>query len=485
MSASKTPKPTLAGVRGRIRKRNIVHAFDPDQFRAVLTDILARTHSNIDEFFREISLKEEQLDFYRYSTQFFDLLLMGGTGAGEGKLQQGASPLQTSFFGVGAGPFTDPALRAARSEYIELVRQSLRRKPFLERPLDQIVSNLLEAFVSFPEEMQHQTAMLIAVLLARRVIPAKDLIPLLGNDASINNGAVLRMLTEIFQVIVAESNLETLMKIVTDSGLLNRLVEFMPATRRTPEEFSAHFTQAGLPEFVEQVRRRQSRDQTAQIRATLIGLIKEGTPVEEISARMQSLRREAQLTDSVAMTLVYDAIFLAIDWSSRSQQAAEQAQRQLTQFAELLKPVVTTVQLQSELMIKLRTTATTTPAASSPSCPSCASSTTPKSSRRTPSCTGSAPAARSGAGACSSPSWSPWSSGSRRPRRRTMTRMRRRKRRRLPPLSRPRLLPSPPQASEPCRPHRRGFNPLFFPFPPSFPGHPGWAARSPVSAPPR
>jgi len=350
----KGPKPTLAGVNTRVRKRNIVHAFAPDQFKSILRDIVSRTHSNTDEFFREISQKEEQLDFHRYSTQFFDLLLCGGCGAGEGKLQQGTSPHSFSFFAAGPASVTDPTARGIRNEYIELVKQSLRRKPFLDAPLDQVVSNLLEAFVSFPEDFQRMTSILIGTLLARKVIPGKDLAPLLGNANTITSGAALRMLTEIFQTVLQESNLATLMQLLLDSGLLPRLLFFMPPAKQSQEGFEQHFTQAGMSEFVEQVRRRQSRDLTAQTKATLIDLIRQGKPVEEIVTRMQSLRHEGQMDDTQTMFLVWDAILGAIEWSSRSQQVAEQAQRQLTQWAPLLKPFVVNERAQADMMVRLQ-----------------------------------------------------------------------------------------------------------------------------------
>jgi len=141
------------------------------------------------------------------------------------------------------------------------------------------------------------------------------------------------------------------------------------------------------PEFVEQVRRRQTRDQTAQLKASFAELIRAARPIEEIAARIEMLRREAQLDDTTTLFLIWDAIFGAIEWSARSQQvwalsvggvraralvvkfvwhvayyrpntcrtqAPEQAVRQLQQFAGLLKPFVTTPTAQTDLLVKVQ-----------------------------------------------------------------------------------------------------------------------------------
>jgi len=69
---------------------------------------------------------------------------------------------------------------------------------------------------------------------------------LLNNDNIIASGAALRMLTKIFQTIVQESNLETLMRILLDAQLLGRLSRFFPPTQRSQEDVERHFTAAGM-----------------------------------------------------------------------------------------------------------------------------------------------------------------------------------------------------------------------------------------------
>lgn len=62
------------------------------------------------------------------------------------------------------------------------------------------------------------------------------------NDALVNKGTSLSFLTDFSHVYLEETSLEDLVGLMKRGKVEQKLIEFFPSTKRTPDAFSQHFT---------------------------------------------------------------------------------------------------------------------------------------------------------------------------------------------------------------------------------------------------
>jgi hypothetical protein len=121
--SKKVSLPTLTGFRKNQRKRNIVKALNPAQFKEILIGVLSQGLDS-QTVFSLVDQNEDELDFSRYKEYFFDSFFSGGIGVCVGKIDATATPYKDSFFGLQKE--NPPDIRKKQKEIIDLLIQFLR-----------------------------------------------------------------------------------------------------------------------------------------------------------------------------------------------------------------------------------------------------------------------------------------------------------------------------------------------------------------------
>ncbi|KAH7825559.1 putative translation factor [Monocercomonoides exilis] len=280
MSSSKPQKVSLAGVVIRQRKRDVKTIANPTGFKETLSAIVEQSMAP-DDVFKLCDQYEDELDFRRYDEYFWDLFLAGGTGACIGKFEDDVTPINQSFFGIEKKELPKP--QELKAEIVTLLREFVRRKPFLEPTLQKVIEMLLNSSSLLEEKYQTATKSLVAHLLACRILRRECLQAMLRNEAAIESGQMLQQLTGIFKALQTECNQEVsaIVKLLNEGKIMNRLMDFFPSPKRTPEAFAEHWKKEGLQGLLVVAQNIKKKEQAQKIKNMVEEFVKRRNEEEE------------------------------------------------------------------------------------------------------------------------------------------------------------------------------------------------------------
>lgn len=124
------------------------------------------------------------------------------------------------------------------------IQKILRRKPFLIKNLENVTRRFLQSLELFEESERKKLAIFTALAFSQKLsgLPAETVFQPLLKDNLVAKGIVLTFVTDFFNEYLVENSLDDLIAILRRGKMEDKLLDFLPPTKRTTECFSEHFT---------------------------------------------------------------------------------------------------------------------------------------------------------------------------------------------------------------------------------------------------
>jgi hypothetical protein len=348
--STKEEKPTLAGVNVKTRKRNIVVPADPGSFATAIVQIFQDAADQVSvEKDLEAGVKvldSADLDFSRYADTLFEVLFAGGRLATGGNLaDEQKDKLVTNVLNTDA---TTEALLP----YIKVFQSLIRRRPFLVKGLEATLNKFILSLEFYDEEGRKKIAMAAAMVFSYKLgaLPENVLQTLL-NDRLVAKGSVMHFVTTFFQTYLGKESLDDLVTLLTKARVVDRLMEFMPPSKRNLEDFSKHFGDAGLQPLVEWNTRRALDTKVAELQDGLTKMMQEDPPhsAADITNYVKARKTEQGLPDTDVVRVLPVCIMKSINLTGKNQmQIMQTIISKVKAYHKVLQAFVTTQSWSSQ-----------------------------------------------------------------------------------------------------------------------------------------
>lgn len=345
---SSKEKPTLGGTRIKTRKRNIAVPLDPSSFADAVVQTFQEHKGDLELVAKDIDASE--LDFSRYGETFFEVVFAGG------RMQPGTTkPEGTERHSWNV--LTCPPEKDAILPHVLFIQKILRRRPFMIKSLENVIRRTIQSLELYSPEERKQVAILTALCFSQRFTGlAPDFVfSALLNDSLVAKGTSLGFVTDFISIFLAETSLDDLVGLLKRGKVDERLLEFFPMQKQTPEAFADHFSKAGLTKLVEYNKKVVFDVKLKEMQSQLSDMISENAEVSEVIEVVKSRRKEAGLADIDVVRTLWEVIMAAVQWSGKNQQQnLNSALRQVKTWGSLMGAFCTTSKLELELMYKIQ-----------------------------------------------------------------------------------------------------------------------------------
>ncbi|KAL6142988.1 hypothetical protein ACLB2K_061263 [Fragaria x ananassa] len=345
---SSKERPTLGGTRIKTRKRNIAAPLDPAAFADAVVQIYLDNAGDLELIAK--SIESSDLNFSRYGDTFFEVVFTGGrTQPGTTKPDEGERH-----------PYSILESEPRREVIIPSViyiQKILRRRPFLIKNLENVMRRFLQSLELFEENERKKLAIFTALAFSQKLsgLPPETVFQPMLKDNLVGKGLVLSFITEFFKEYLIDNSLDDLISILKRGKVEDNLLDFFPATKRTEECFSEHFTKEGLVALVEYNEKKIFEVKLKDMKSALTTQITEETDISEVIETVKQRVKDAKLPDVEVVRILWDVIMDAVQWSGKNQQQnANAALRQVKTWAELLNAFCNNGKLELELIYKVQ-----------------------------------------------------------------------------------------------------------------------------------
>eukprot|EP00042_Codosiga_hollandica_P019339 m.59568 g.59568 ORF g.59568 m.59568 type:complete len:425 (+) comp49257_c0_seq1:344-1618(+) len=342
-------RPVLTGQRLKSRKRDEKTKFEPEAFRDELIDELLKCEGDFGKAVKFLENSGNTLDYRRYSETFFDVLIAGGILAPGGSVVE-EEDVPLSPFSLFGSEDTDESIK----NYAQLMHLIIRRYKYLQVALEEEVLKLLKFVKQFPPDARSKLARFIAHLVEDDMLTGASLNVLLA-DGLVKDGEALSFMTEYFRETLKLSSMNSLAQTLRRAKIDDRLEELFPHTRRSLDEFNAHFERAGLPEVVAYQAAQAVAVLKRDISQRIAELLKEEpVQIDAMIAVAKEDAHKAQLPEGDILVLLFDEIMSSLETNKKQDLFTTQALALLQTFTKLFAAFATSLASQSALILRLQ-----------------------------------------------------------------------------------------------------------------------------------
>ncbi|KAJ2659808.1 hypothetical protein IW148_004072 [Coemansia sp. RSA 1199] len=327
--------------------------YEPEAFRDSIFQLIENVDPTDDSKFTSVlDTAGNTLDYRRYGDSFFELFVTGGLIAPGGIInydeEYGKFPF--SLFVLASGD--DPLAGAKR--WGGLIVKLTRRYKYLERVFAESTEHILKHIHRFTEDENKMLAIGVGVLVTDAFLTLEPL-KALQEDHLTKDGLALRFLTDMLRVFLMDNDINQLHKALVRAKV-GRLTEFFPPNKRDEDCFARHFEAEDMPVLIELhtatltlARRNEFVDSISSIlRDAKEEEIDEDEEAEQIQATNLKVAKAAKAAMRTnkweqhdTVSLAWDGIMNAVNWSYKSEQIEAQALVQIKRHSPVLEMLTT------------------------------------------------------------------------------------------------------------------------------------------------
>lgn len=128
--------------------------------------------------------------------------------------------------------------------FVIYIQKLLRRRPFLIKNLENVMQKFLQSLELFEENERKKLAIFTALAFSQKLsgLSPETVFQLLLKDNLVGKGIVLPFVTDFFKEYLVDNSLDDLISILKRGKVEDKLLDFFPTAKRSPEGFSEHFT---------------------------------------------------------------------------------------------------------------------------------------------------------------------------------------------------------------------------------------------------
>lgn len=212
----------------------------------------------------------------------------------------------------------------------------IRRYKYLEKVLEDEFKKIIKFLKGFTPEERLKLAKLTGILIAGNQIHPIVLTSAI-HDQSVRDGCAGQFLVNTLQIWLADKDKSTVWNGMKKAGLDQKIYEFFPSNRRTPECLEQTFLDNGLGPLLDYQRAGMSDRAKKELQNQVSELIKESASNKEIIAAVQESMSRHNLIDHEVIVMLWNTLMNSMEWSKKEEMVGDQAIRHLRTYAPLLK----------------------------------------------------------------------------------------------------------------------------------------------------
>lgn len=362
-------KPALAGAKQKQRKgvAKAAAKYEPTVFRdQFLKHLESVSPGDLDGYAQKLDSLGNVLDYRKYETELFQLLILGRLLApGGGYVQDGAPASPFSILSSAK----EPAELNNMKTIVEVFNKLMRRYKYLQQPFEEMaVPQLLQyvnkfdapitavpsartsaSGVSTPDENPSRVSTpLPGAALAAAMVPRPNqdkiavALALLNNgglcntsvlgslkkDHLVKDGTSLHFVTTYARAYLQLEALEHFALALRKGGVAD-ILEFFPANRRTIGDLTTHFKKAGLPNVADFYQQKRSASVANETLSHLKDMINGDDSQEEILTFLKEQNKTGAMADTDFITLIWSGIASQLDTDAEPNALADAAVKQI------------------------------------------------------------------------------------------------------------------------------------------------------------
>lgn len=345
--SQKAEKPVLQGQRIKTRKRDEREKFDPHGFRDAVIAGLEKAE-DLEAIFKYLDIAGNKLDYRRYGEVLFDILIAGGV-----LVPGGGISLD------GEKPFTNACIFKADSDmqtmrnHEQIFIKLMRRYKYLEKMFEEEMKKVLVYIKGFQPEERIKLARMTALWIGNSSIPP-TVLSVLNNEHLIKDNIALDFLIEVFITLKQEKGISSLITTLKKGQLENRLMEFIPLSKRNDDYFKSVFMEKDLMDVVKLHKAQASQEAKREIQQAFIDEINEGRPNKDIINDIKEKQALFNIPEHEVVGLLWTTIMALAEWNKKEELVAEQALKHLRNYLPFLQAWTNTEKSEISLILKVQ-----------------------------------------------------------------------------------------------------------------------------------
>ena len=375
--SSKGPLPTLQGHRIKTRKRDEKEKFDPGAFRDSLLSGFSQilypdssptgdqpveeevkngtkvsiTKEHLEALYKYLDTQGNgKIDYRKYGESLFDILIAGGILAPGGSIIVDPDATKHSKTDLCVFSASDPeTLRG----FFNVIVKLIRRYKYLEKTLEEEFKKIIKFLKGFSPEERDILARFTGLLIAGTQVPPVVLVSAI-QDHFVKDGIASEFLVTVLQIWLAEKDAPTVWTSLKKGGLDQKIMEFLPASKRTPEYLATVFRDGGLNQLLEYQKAGLGDKAKREMQNNVALLIKEETTTKEIITAVKESVAKNNMQEHEVVVLLWNTVMNVIEWNKKEELVADQAIKHLKGYTQLFKTFASTPKAEMSLILRIQ-----------------------------------------------------------------------------------------------------------------------------------
>ena len=253
------------------------------------------------------------------------------------------------------------AERDAMMPYINVFKSLVRRRPFLIKGLEATMNKFILSLEFYDEPGRKRIATATALVFSQKLgaLPENVLGTLL-NDRLVLKGTVLDFVTTFFAVFLAKdsgSNLDDLVVMLSKARVVDRLLDFMPPSKRSSADFAAHFKAAGLDALVEWSTRRDLDAKVLDLQEGVVEMMgaDPAHSAAEVISYVKAKKLEYAVPDQDVARVLWVSLVKTVNMTGKNaQQIMQGIIAKVRAYHKVLSAFVTNARLELALLVTVQ-----------------------------------------------------------------------------------------------------------------------------------
>ncbi|MCL4138095.1 UNVERIFIED_CONTAM: hypothetical protein GTU68_053237, partial [Idotea baltica] len=258
-------------------------------------------------------------------------------------------PVSTNVCVFGA---PDDSLETLKG-YAQVFTRLMRRYKYLEKMFFEEMKKVLVYLKGFTEANRIRLARCVAIWTSDSLLDPKVLIHLV-QEHLIKDGLAVGFLCEVLTTAKTLRDITMVRTLLRKSGLDAKLMEFLPANKRTDENFKNLFKDKGLGEIVNIHKSLEKESSIKELQIYLSQQIKETASLKDIIAGVQEISKKHNIQEPQVITTIWASIMASVEWNKKDELVADQALKHLRVYAPLFADHTTTARGELQLLLRIQ-----------------------------------------------------------------------------------------------------------------------------------
>lgn len=299
-------------------------------------------------------LFDSKIDYRVYGEQLFDIIIAGGILAPGGSILTESSDTTKSYK-------TDICLFSAVEaddlntikNFANIFVRLIQRFGYLEKTLEEEFKKIIVFLKGFEPADRLKLAKLAAILMSLGVLAPHVLLAAI-QDHLVKEGHALDFLVEVLKTWLNEKDPNTVWNSLRKSAVDNKLLEFLPANKRSSDTIIQTFESNGLNALVPYQKTKESEAKKIELQKKIAAHIKNKASSKEVVELVKVSNQKNNLEESEVICLIWKTLMTIPEWNKKEELVAEQAIRHLKNYAPLLEAFTKTAKAQLALIIRIQ-----------------------------------------------------------------------------------------------------------------------------------